>query len=373
VPASPQPRPTVAPTPLTTPSTPAPSPAPSPGPTLTSTIPAGVSVVYWARWTSGDDYTIHAVDWSGHARGELTLAPTPTVKGGMGPPSRVEQSPDGTELLVDDDIYAEDGHWLGHLPVVAGQTRSVAWADDGRHLCLVADTRNAGAGTAPSITMVSSDGTVSTVSPLPTLENSNDWWRVDLCSVQAGQALIDENTDKHDRVVRLALDGKVISDSRTCTQPCGGDGVLYSHDLRYSAQRVDDTHILVKDAASGQSRRVSAAGLPLTFTWDGAAVLIELDSPSSSQGIPETVPGLRLVDWRSGRTLWSQANAGTNDAFWMPEPSGAAIAIGFDDYHPNTGVFPSGPLHLDLVRTGPTSHRQRVVDDFTDMFGFVSF
>jgi hypothetical protein len=352
---TPHPQPSVAPTPPPS----APPATPSPGANLQSTVPAGVSVFYWATWRS-DTYVAHAVDWSGRHRGDITL---PSAQGSKGPTQpTMQQSPDGTRLLIDGSMYSEDGQWLGRLPAAGDPSFQVSalWSDDSRHLCVVDNSAS-----TPALKIVNADGSTSDAIALGTTRSSQYLHvRVEWCSTSSGGAILSEFDDRNGSTVRVSLSRHTVTTI---------DGVpLQSHDGRYVVSGGGAGYLVVRDNATGLSRRVAVGGAAIGFSWDGADLLADIGAPSTSGGIPDRVPGMRLVEWRTGRVLWQQANAQTEEGFWLADPAGGRMAIGFADYRPNTGVWPSGPLHLDLV-TAATARRQRIADDFTDMFGLRTF
>jgi hypothetical protein len=318
------------------PHTPAPAPTIAPGPALVSTVPAGVDVVYWATAGSSSDttsYPIEAVDWSGRSRGHILI---PGPKGSSLPAA----SPNGQALLVDRDIYRADGAWLGRLP----SSGSVMWAADSTHLC----TLDAPGTTSTTLTLevVGFDGRPVTTTHF-TVSDSQD--NVAMLSCTVDRASLNASPPGFTGTRYVEIDthsGALVFDrSTTCANP-NCPSVRFSPDGRYAATTQGTTTTTIEDISTGRTTRVALGGLVEAFTADGSKVLVDLAGGSS---MSQTIPGLRLVDWRTATPVWSRSNANTMSDWIAPQPGGTGMAIADCQHGPSTGVFPSGPCRLDVI------------------------
>ncbi|HZS14267.1 MAG TPA: hypothetical protein VFC09_06690 [Candidatus Dormibacteraeota bacterium] len=337
------------PAPTATPRSIAPSPAaPTPPPALFSTVPAGTDVVYWANWdgVAAAPYPLHAVDAAGHDRGTVDLSVTRDASRGAQQPE-VLPSPDGHDLLLDTDVYSEDGIWQRSLPA-GGQT---VWADDSSGICrlsaganalrvdldsvtgrpdLSAETSLSGAQGAESASLLACSGTRQAAVVLLTARGPGQTTAALRLDLHAGTATVE----------RVLCTG-------ACAQPA-----IASPDGEDVAYQDAGHRVAVVDMPTGAVQRLDARGWPAAFSGDGRAVAVSLDAPQSA-AVLQRVPGIEVLDWRSGAVEWSRPDAQTLPqwAFALP---GAGIAVAACEYAPNTGVFPSGPCRMDIVSAHTT-------------------
>jgi hypothetical protein len=347
--------------------TPSPTPLPTPHQPLTSTIPPGMDVVYWARWdgTDASMYRLHAADTAGRDLGYIDVPPS------SGHSPQPQPSPDGRMLLLDSDVYASDGQWLATLRTGDGGT---VWADDSRHLCHLSP--GSAGRVAAGVDLLALDGRVIGGAQYPLTDGESGPVRPRLasCSATRGRANIElpsGSTTLQTRLVQLnLLTGKVESEKTLCSgADCRPEYVL-SPDGRYLAALDANQHPVVEDLTTGRTTRLALASFPLGFSGDGSRLLVEVANPPPTS-MNAKVRGLRVVDWRSGAVLWARSNADTM-RYWVFSPPGAAIAVAACEHGGGTGAFPSGPCRLDLLDfSDPSGIRAlEVGDGLTTAFGW---
>jgi len=329
---------------------PAPTAAPAPvarsHPDLASTVPVGVDVVYWANWDGalGPPYTLHAVDWSGRDRGTIAL-PATSDGGRAAQQPAVAASPDGRALLVDRDVYAANGSWLGQMPF-GGQT---LWADDSQHLCHMSPLPGAN---GVQVDLLGPDGILWATARLPTTEaESGDSPSLLSCSANAMRADVLLSTTMQgvaNEVMGLDLQaGRAPVQRPICTGDCVGSPVA-SPDGQLFAYVDAARHPVVVSMASGATQRLETSGWPVAFSGDSRALVVALDAVGSGTTLT-SVPGLQLLDWRTGRVVWSRSDGQTVPQWALPLPGPGVVAVAACDYRPGTGAFPSGPCGLDIL------------------------
>jgi hypothetical protein len=255
-----------------------------------------------------------------------------------------QPSPDGRKLLINHDVYASDGQWLATLRMQGGD---IVWSDDSRHLCHVYQ------GTAVTIDLVALDGTTvaSASYPLTREEWGGGGPHVAGCSATRGRATIlitSAATMLSTRLVQVnVLTGKVETDRKLCTAMDCSTPFALSPDGRYLASVDAGNRTVVEDLTTGRSTRLEPASVPLVFSGDGSALLVQLSNPPRTS-MGARVGGLQVVDWRSGVVRWRRPNADTMKS-WVFSPPGPAIAVAACEHGESTGVFPSGPCRLDLI------------------------
>jgi len=341
-----------------------PTAAPTPRPALRSTVTTGgVDVVYWANWDGvrAAPFPLHAVDWSGGDRGEIDLPPS-TAPGAPNQQPVAIAAPDGSALLVDTDVYTAAGTWLSELPY----TGDLRWADDSRHVCHLR-SKLAGTG-GVEVDLLGVDGAVW-ASSLGRTTDQRAGQTATLLSCSATQMRADVLlTGKVPGVdtVLLQLDlrgGGLDADQTVCTGACiesplaSADG----RELAYVDPTDDALHMLTLTAADATHKRLDISGTPVAFTGDGAALLVELEPPHGVTTLSE-VPGLRLVDWRTGAVLWSRGNSQTLPEWGFALPAAGALAVAACDYAPSAGAFPSGQCSLNIVSAAGVATAGRGLD-----------
>lgn len=315
-------------------------------PALHSTVASGVDVVYWANWDGvhGAPYPLHAVDWSGHDRGGIDLPATTEAARPDQQPVAIG-SPDGGALLVDTDVYAANGTWLGRMP----SNGELLWADDGRVLCHLRST--IAGPTGIEVDLLGLDGNVRSEATVRNLD-ATPGSRATLlsCSATAMRADVlvsDRQPDSPTRVLQFDLRGGGLGMSRSlCTGSCvespvaSTDGALLAYDD--ATERAQLVTI-----ADGATHSLGIQGTPVVFTGDGNRLLIALQPPPSSSTLHTSVPGLRLVEWRTGRVAWSRPDSNTLQqwGFALPGPNALAVAA----CENGAGSFGSGGCSLDIV------------------------
>jgi hypothetical protein len=338
-----------------TPATPAP---------LASTVPAGVNVVYWADWgRTGNGSRVQAVDWSGHPVGSIDLPADGGNPAGPQQPS-VQPSPNGQVLLVSLDLWSSSGRWLGRLPHASDVMADVKWTEDSRHLCRVAAPARSDIAT---LEIFGADG-----APGPTthvhLSSTDTIPHMLGCAAGPDRAMVtlSDFKQRSESVVQVDLaSGKTVWGKSFCTgSACGlsGPATMLSPDGRYLAYTNDGSAPIVEEVATGHQTRLSVRGQPTAFTGDSSQLLISLDrGPNGSMS--RSVPGLRLLNWRTGVATWSRANGEASDQMVLAEPGGVHLAVAGVEHGPSTGVFPSGPMRLDLITVAAASSRAVTVAD----------
>lgn len=289
--------------------------------------PAGVQLVYvhdpnHPSWLIG-------YDWTGHARATVKLGQfLPTSES-------VIMAPDGQQFEVRETANLELGAFLDRLgqPVpgatIAYVGNAAIWADDNRHLCGALFDSTTGEwslltqvrGEAPS------EGFL--IAKYPAGDRSSI--RVAACSFRTDVAILVRTTQSgvSDVWVMRLSDGSAIGHQFFAAGTVAN--IVASNDAAYAVVMpgpgtktvsIFDTHVVrVSDWKVIATPRVSTVW---GFSGDGSLLLVTAPSLSGVQ--------LETLDWRSGRTVWSE-----DGPYWpfsvVARPGGGDFALGL-------GAFP---------------------------------
>jgi hypothetical protein len=277
---------------------PRPQPAPSSG-TLGGQLGREVEPTFLLAPRAGETGLpgLRRLDWSGRALG--SFVPSLDTTG-------ASVSPDGSLVAVPDTdgdgatVLDATGRPVVHLAAFG------AWSSDGAHAVCALQ-----AGDAPRVTMTDLDaagGAVQRLLPVTGDALPDARWRLWGCSARAdvAVALRLEQHGPGGEVVAEATrirpsTGRVLSRVDFADRPPLSSPVL-SHGARYLAGSVDGGRTAeIRDLVSGEVVG-HVGGEVVAFSGDDQLVLVD----DEQQG---PVPAARasLVDWRWGRTVWSDA------------------------------------------------------------------
>lgn len=282
----------------------------------------------------GED-RLRGISWDGASSGVLA--------GRVGP-ERIwsAQSPDGSRYIADSVMYDRQGHSLGTLPW-PGKGESATWSSDGSLCKVVPQTPVTGAwlelqvarlGEAPRI-VARRFGIYSDNATFPVLACDRASDRAIVASLGQGIAL------GHLWVFRLSTGALIRSvDYPGAWAAVSSDGstlavaqVLSNGDMRTTIQRTDDGSSL------GTVEDFTAHG----FSANGSMLVGTTKSNSTV-----------LLDWRTGRRIWSHGGLPYGGFFAEPAGEHVAIGVGYTDGRTNDDLYivaPDGstvllPAHL---------------------------
>ncbi len=299
-------------------------PTPPPSPTFTpfsarGPIPAGKPVVIY-RVAGAPVGDLAAASWDG----VLYRGPNAPVVG----PDRA--SPDGSKVAFGIVVEELASGALTRLP--ADGNTLVRWGDDSQHLCLSKPTGGEGSPRAISIVLpgapaiaLASLGATVPQAPGPTILACSP------LSSRVVVAQIGPQNDTQEVWVLNATTGALQYHRRypvqTKTISNVGDIVVASRDGQYLAET---------DAITGVStiRRVAddsvVASLPNVevhgFSWDGGRVLVT-PWQAGFLTVNETFQNATIIDWHSGKTVWSAPEGARFFGQMTIQPGGSAFAL----------------------------------------------
>lgn len=263
--------------------------------------PNGVPLFYFV--VPEHHHTLDAYDWSGRRRGSITLPSWVDL-------SRVRMAPDGSSFVIDP---AFDGDWLGYFDrlgntVVETQTDvsvSQVWADDDRHLCLVAD---------PDV-VIRLPGSPDRIVNVQHVYEQPGSVTVDACGMRANVAIF------------AAVGGPGIAVSRvTLSNGKTLNAGSFPPDLGVVVS-VDGSLVAVGGSSAGPAMVYRAADLtqpvaqlppsatPVAFSGDDASLLVQA-------GL-----GLAVVKWSTGEVSWRLDQAPNSAGQPLARPEGADFAF----------------------------------------------
>ncbi|HEY7928207.1 MAG TPA: hypothetical protein VIG86_12430 [Candidatus Dormibacteraeota bacterium] len=278
-----------------------------------------------------DDHMLVAYDWTGRATGSMHVTASE--------PFGTDQSPDGTALVLLHAKPTSGGRVVG--PIIG----NVSWAGDSRHLCVfLTDT---GTVYVPSMTPATppaptnelighgaqgalyvddpAAGTSRRVESFGTFGDHGDP-AVLACNAVTDRAIVGETfVGETSQVHALRLSaGRVVSSSGCPSLALPLAGIVASADASLVASNPMGTTVSndwqVCDVNDG-ARLGTVPGIVLTFTSDDNLVVTQGYVDST-----DTRFVYRLVDWRTGRIVWSATLAsstvitrpGSNDVLLEP-------------------------------------------------------
>ena len=289
------------------------------------------------------------VDWSGHRLGVVSPPPdnilfgaSPDGRLGLSVPTRG----DGERTVFD----AVDGHVVGTIPATVTNLR---WADDSRHLCGLQSAQG-----GPRLVVATIGRTRGDIGlrSLPIHVTGSGTTFVSACSAVSDRAVltnfwpVGRNQDAGDvEVLQLSTGATLLHHAFPAPAPF--TNVYASPDgLFLVGSPLDATQSTVVDLLTGQEV-AHMNGVALAFSADDRYLAVS--SFVSETGRPGGTG--RLVEWRTGRTVWQDRG---QLAILGVEPNGDAIAVqlyGSDQQPPNHDVWlivhPDGPA-ITIRRNG---------------------
>jgi hypothetical protein len=258
--------------PPASPAVPTAPPAPLPA-LLLSTVPPGVPVVYYSTYANQPPgvLRLQAIDWRGERRGHIDL-PGYAVQPRVRPPALM-QSPDGERLLINEQVYTSDGHYLFTLPAHNGP---VTWGDDSRSLCVLTSAPVPGDPlVAWNLTVVGPDGAprpfVSLLGEVP----PTDRFTVGACAVSRDVVVASWSVSGVPAFVRVT---RMSSNQQLFAQGWGHSGpvtaVAFSADGRWAAESDSTGSIWLYDLNGGAFRQLAPTGTVVALSGDGSHLLI---------------------------------------------------------------------------------------------------
>jgi hypothetical protein len=231
---------------------------------------------------------VHRIDWSGKAYGTITGA------------GLAQQSPNGLLVLAIPDLTILDSGDVtkGRLAMGGLGLVDAAWADDSRHLCLIASSSSGenalweGAANEPLRRVAS----VSAVGPTPSIA---------ACSVE------------NDRAVVVAFTPQRVATALEAIRLTTGDvvyGVAYAVKQQVQVVSARGGNYIAENSPSGAAiRRIPDGKVVLMlsnkrvigFSWPGDRILVAGQAPDDGQ--------LRLMSWADQRVVWE----GHSTVRWM--------------------------------------------------------
>ena len=240
------------------------------------------------------------------------------------------QSPDGSRYIADGVVYDRAGHSLGALPW-RGKGESATWSSDGSFCKVVPMTPVTGAwlelqiaklGEAPR-TVARRFGIYSDNASFPVLACDRATDRAIVASLGQGIAL------GHLWVFRLSTGALIRSvDYPGAWAAVSIDGttlavaLLSNGDMRTTIQRADDGSSL------GTVEDFTAHG----FSANGSLLVGTTKSNSTV-----------LLDWRTGRRIWSRSGLPYGGFFAEPAGAHVAIGVGYTDGRTNDDLYIVAP------------------------------
>lgn len=277
--------------------------------------PQGVDLLYFVN--PGRHHSLVAYDWAGNRRGSITFPSWVDL-------TRLKMAPDGSSFLIEP---AFDGDWLGYFDRLGNTTMetntglpdSALWADDNRHLCLLA-------GQDIVIKLTGFPDRVTTISPQ--VYETPGQLGLAACSMRSDTALLVSVGDSAITGARIRLSsGKSLNEASFGTDA----NVVVSADAALVAVgHTDGAPTMIYRAGDliRPVEEVKSPAIPVAFSGDGRSVLI-LDGA-----------GMELVDWTSGRQRWrlDQPPGYAGSVLTHPSSSDLAFAISNGNGSP-TGIF----------------------------------
>jgi hypothetical protein len=295
--------------------------------------PAGVSLIYAADphhqgWYIG-------FDWSGKPRGTVKIAKRPDRS------QALYQAADGSGFRLTDrtsdydpaagfsdrfgyatgDYFDRLGSSVpGDLP--AARVPGI-WADDNMHICLEFIEPETGYPTLAT-KLPGQPSRIVMAIPQGRAQLLESTVRVVSCSFKNDRAVLVRrlfHRPTHLWVVRLS-DGKVLADHIYPSEQF--DSMVASNDGQYIAE--NGRHLNGIQITDTQIRRVS--DWTVVARWTGRAEVVAFSADSSLVTLSAWIylPGVEVLDWRSGSVVWRHAGPEVLVGF-LAEPSGRNIAL----------------------------------------------
>ena len=272
--------------------------APAVHPARPDDPPEGVPLLYVRDGSL--PHTIVAYDWSGTRRGSLAFPAWVDV-------GRLRPAPDGSGFALNPAYVGDYAAYFDRLGYTTTETDdpafvAQAWADDNGHLCVVL----ASGGSALATRL---PGLADRVVPVSATELNDGPVAVMACDVQRDTAVVQVQVGAADwRVMWLKLStGRVVEELRTQVA-----SAIVSHDGAYVATGsaiYRATDLTTPIARIGEPLR------PLAFSGDDSLMLVSAETR------------LVIVDWKTGRQLWTYEAGSSQFGPWLAQARGGDFAV----------------------------------------------
>jgi hypothetical protein len=289
---------------------------------------AGAFVLFQLPGETG----LHGISFGGEANGLLGAeAPQVSARASW------SQSPYGFPYIVGTKAYGRDGKELGAIPW--SEKESKTWSSDGRFLCAAVPER-AAAGAQMRLEMAFIGQATRAVASGFTTYSDNAGYPVLAC---------DEGTDR----AIVAVFGQGIAPARAWIFKLSTGALIRSVD--YTAAMASGGWVTASADGSllAETVRSGGAGGPwkatIRSTDDGAQLgtvdgfVVRGFSGDKANAIVANEISTAVIDWKTGRTVWS-----INGPYggYLPEPAGPRVAIGVG--------FTGGTDQRDVYLVGPS-------------------
>jgi hypothetical protein len=272
---------------------PTPVASPTPGERDYGPVPAGVAVTY--AIDPREPSWLIAYDASGRPVGTVKLPVSVQLSGSAA--YAVSASPGGDLIIAGDRVYNRAGQPIAPAPAVKGQP---VIADDQRHLCDVVLDQSTFDETLVTQALGQPEQTVKIVNREQGVGQTGD--RVVLCSFQHDVAVVVRTaiawpTDAW--FIRLTT-GAILHHLSFPSQAYGtivasADGAYIAENPSGSAPNQQLRIVRVADGAV-----VAQLGARYAFHFLGDQEVV-----TTSENLLPTVKGVSLIDWATGKALWS--------------------------------------------------------------------
>ena len=266
--------------------------------------PSGVPVFYVRD--GARPHTIVAYDWSGARRGSLDFPVWVDT-------SKLRPAPDGYGFVLDPAFPGDYAAYFDRLGYTRSETddqslNAQTWAADDTNVCVLSTN-----GAEATIATRSPNGLDRAVR-ISGVDLTLGAFAFDACNLATGVAVLQVPVDAN--LWRLTT-VNLASGAATGFTPPGGRAVV-SHDAGYIA--IGQEIYRASDLGTPIGR-IGEPMVPLAFSGDDALML--------------TIAGTHLVvvDWTTGRQVWTYEAGSTEIGPWVAQPRGGdfAVAVGQGD------------------------------------------
>jgi hypothetical protein len=242
----------------------------------------------------------------------------------------MQPSQDGKQILVEGSTVVDAaGNVLGTLRLGDPDVRSRIWADDGRHLCLIAGPVNAGPDMGRGSLWLALPGRLGRkVAAVGRLGSSPG---VIACSIAGDRAVVTSDQswyppDGNKNVITVLVQVVEVSTGRLLYQRDYSQTVPFrpllvtaSPDGRYLAEDGLDGLAAIRDTTTGEVIKSLTATSVRAFSTDGSQAVVRKQLRTGAEA--------QLVTWRDEKVLWTMKG----EIHWaMGRPGGPDLLIGIN-------------------------------------------
>jgi hypothetical protein len=307
------------------------SPSPSASPTPLATplsVPDGTPVILYHDPANFDQ--VDGMTWDGSKSGRVGAG---VANGGF-------SNPYGNLYATTSDIRDRAGRVVGTLDSSKGSAvASLAWADDGRHYCILVRTGSPDVSSAGELQLAAPGEKPFPVARVgtfaPDTQNGGEP-NVVACSIERDTAVVVQAGGQGVTVAEFWV--LQLSTGRVIWQGGAGRSIAASRDGQYVAVNESSPTSVIYGPNGAVVARLNS--WVFAFSWDGSLAV----TSSSSTGSPVVVSR-----WGDGTVVWS-GPSDQGHSFWtsLAEPGGTRLAIGIlDPAYPQTTGF--APVDLYVV------------------------